>query len=188
MAVNNKKNINCMRLNKKRTRGKMKIIKGEKIDRIEYEYNCLIENIPADTYVIFKKDFPEFTPMPGTYKNNIGIFTRLDYNSPINVDGQYLIGPAIEICYIRDDREKADDPSTKHINVDYRILGKSIDGHLVQGNYRKDDHFISPVNATSMGYIEENRNLTELGTSGTVSYAYNAGIKFKLYELQKDNK
>ena len=85
-----------------------------------------------------------------------------------------------EFCYIRDDRVKKDDASTKHVNVNYRILGESVDGDIFQGSYKREDHFFSPVLGTSPAQMEDTLNIKDLDKSGPIRELYKRGLKLSL--------
>lgn len=158
------------------------------MDRLRGEMTQLTVEIEPGQYKIFRHPFPEYLPQPGRFQNNLALVARFELNQPAVIDGEALRGPVFEFCFIRDDRECKDDPSTMHINVAYRILGANDTGEIFQGSYRKGDHFISPVCSTAMGFIETNRNLTGLPDTGPISALVERGVLLELCKTKGDNR
>jgi len=165
----------------------MKKVDGAKKERLEAEKTHLINAIEPAQYRKYGHPFPAWLPEPGCYQNNLALVARFDLLQPTVIDGQTFSGSVFEFCFIRDDRELNADPSTKHINVGYRVLGSNDAGDIFQGSYRRGDHFISPVAATSMAYIEETLNLTGLPDTGPVDDLVKRGVMLELSNIQVDD-
>lgn len=163
----------------------MIIIHGDRRNKYEIEMNKLDEIIPAGFYVKFKHPFPEFMSEPGSYYNNMALIGKFHFKEEQVYNGNIIIGTAFEFIYIRDDRVNHDDPTTKHINVDCRMLWNNPEGSIVQCNYKPKNHFISPVLATSFSYMEGVLNIQSLDDVGHIDELKKRGIEFKLDGLGK---
>jgi len=163
----------------------LKKIENAKKVRLLSEMTQLTNEIEPGQYKKYRDHFPKYLTEPGRFQNNLILIARFDLEQPTVIDGETLSGPVFEYCYIRDDRERMDDPSTKHINVGYRILGANNAGDIFQGSYKKEDHVISPGGATAMAFIEKNCNLTGLPDTGPVADLIERGIRLELSDIAR---
>jgi len=152
--------------------------KAEKEKSKEYEY--LKNEIPLNQFIKLQHPFPIFTPEPGKYSGNIAIVGAFNAGSGVEIYGQTLIGPVFEFLYIRDDRDRPNDPQTTHINQTGRIFGKNKDGKFVNEAFNTSDHYLLPDNSTSIVHIEENTGISYVNSAGDISELEKNGIKFRL--------
>jgi hypothetical protein len=164
----------------------MKIIRDKRLKRIETEMSELLKLIPNGCFSRFDHPFPEFMSEPGLYSNNIAFVGRIDAESPKPVGDYVLVGPILEYCYIRDDRDRVNAPSTTHVNVDYRTLARTKDCEIVSGHSRSDIDHYSLMVSTAMPYIEASLNIVGLPDSGPLSLLSERGIGFKILNSIED--
>ncbi len=148
-----------------------------KSERLKDDIVQLCDEIPPGHYRLYVHPFPEFLPKVGRHHNNIALVARPVLDQPLIVDGRPLRDTVFAYCFIRDDRDKRDDSSTKHVNVNYRILGLDSNGDVCQESFVREDHYIPFVNcSTSMASIMQNRNLTGLPESAPISELTKRGV------------
>ena len=160
----------------------MKIITGEKRERLEREFESLENDIEPAICKQYRSPFPEFMSEPGIYGNNVAVIGRFEFPEPIEIHGSIIQGPAFHYWYIRDDREDHEDENTKHFNVHRRILAHDSSGRLVQHSFTSDDHF-HVTTSTAMAYIETTY-LRGLGDEGPLAFAVDRELLHDLYEGQ----
>lgn len=145
--------------------------------RAHEEYCELKKLVPKGQYRVFRAPFPDWMPEPGRYQNNVAVVAAFPLGRSTKVESYNIRDVLFEYHYIRDDRDCADRPETKHINVNHRLFAWAQEGMYVTGDYKAEDH-LRCNSSTAIAHIEEKMKIAGLDETGDITVLRKRGLEF----------